>query len=256
MRAIKRSLSVARTTSHASLHITSRLLDVEGLWSKTLLSYAHRLHRRPDLPSSILFQEEIEKSAAIKSKKKQPSLYTLSFAHHLDEVQDSFQLHYDQHFSSLQLKQAAASDLLSRMVDKKPKSPFMKFFDIESISLTRVDHCFRSDPPAIIALRSRLRMDWALLNHPLFIRRMISSDTCPHCPASETIEHVLLDCPQYNAARTEFYKSFSHKPTNDRLVAICFGCTDDSKQAGHHRTLYEKISGHFLLEIARLRPSL
>ena len=39
---IKLSLSAFATTSHASIFLTSKLLDVQSLWKKKAISYAHR----------------------------------------------------------------------------------------------------------------------------------------------------------------------------------------------------------------------
>ena len=106
---------------------------------------------------------------------------------------------------SQDLKRAAALDMITRMLAEQSQSPFLHNFDHDIDHPTHLaGHHLRSDPPPVIALRSRLRLDCTRLNAPFHKRRMVPSPACPHCGRPETIIHVLLQCRQYAQARDRF----------------------------------------------------
>ena len=81
---------------------------------------------------------------------------------------------------------------------------------------------------------------------------------CPACPGvSETIAHMINDCPLYTFPRLGL--SFvTHQPTDDRLSQFVLGATitdedanDKDKQNDLKLTL--KLTGQFLLDILRIR---
>ena len=255
---IKRSLSVFRTTSHSALFISSRLLDVEALWSKTALSFAHRLHKLSLNPASELLGLELfDRDHHGSSSSTSVSAYTLSFVSSLHVIETQLGLKHDAHFSSQQLKNAAAIRMMKNMLAENSHAPFLAHFDVSAESPSRLDHHLRSDPPAVIALRSRLRLNSTVFNGPLHKRKMIATPYCIYCPtAVETIDHVLLFCPHYNAARAALFIALGFKPPDDYLLRICLGRTDDRKLKGSKPTRFERASSSFLLEIARLRPEI
>jgi len=191
LRPLKRALSVFVTTSHAALFINSRLLDVEGLWKKSAMSYSHRLHKMQQtgsrIPAFTVFDWDWNETTLHLTLAKAPS-YTLSFATQLESLQKEFGLSHDHHFSSQQLKEAAARDMLQRKLYQGSHAPFLKYFDVQHEHPTRPDHHLRSDPPAVIALRSRLRLNSTVFNSSLHQRRMTASPDCVYCAATpETV---------------------------------------------------------------------
>ncbi|KAG2014273.1 hypothetical protein CC2G_011106 [Coprinopsis cinerea AmutBmut pab1-1] len=60
------------------------------------------------------------------------------------------------------------------------------------------------------------------LNDYLFKRRLTDSPTCPNCNlhASETITHVLRDCPAYRTQRTTLHKELWRRDWGDPIKAI------------------------------------
>ena len=111
LRPIKRALSVFVTTSHAALFINSRLLDVEGLWRKSAMTYSHRLHKMQQTgsrnPAVTMFDWDWNETPLHITPTKAPG-YTLSFATQLESLQKKFGLSHDRHCWSQQLKEAAA----------------------------------------------------------------------------------------------------------------------------------------------------
>ena len=225
------------------------------MWFKSTLSYSHRLHKLQDNLAARLFAEELQESDEDRIPASTPE-YTHSFATKIREAEEKLGLVHDQHFSSLQLKEAAALDLLKRMDDEHPHSPFLSNFDLDTEHPTRPDHHLRADPPAVIALRSRLRLDSTLLNSPLHKRKMKASPKCEHCGQPETIKHVILSCSQYDSARSDLFAALGFRPPDNHLMEICLGRTSDRKLKGRKSTAYERASASFLLEIDRLRPHL
>jgi hypothetical protein len=58
------------------------------------------------------------------------------------------------------------------------------------------------DNKTTAARRARLRFDRTGLNASLFHRRLAASPDCPECKGqAETADHVIMQCPKYNAAR-------------------------------------------------------
>ena len=179
-----------------------------------------------------------------------------AFIRHLREAEEKLGLVHDQHFSSLQLKEAAALDLLKRMDDEHPHSSFLSNFDLDIEHPTRPGHHLGADPPAVIALRSCLRLDSTLLNSPLHTRKMKASPKCEHCGQLETIKHVILSCSQYDSARSDLCAALGFRPPDNYLMEICLGRTSDRKLKGRKYGAFERASASFLLEIDRLRPHL
>ena len=139
--------------------------------------------------------------------------YTLSFATQLESLQKVFGLSHDRHFSSQQLKEAAARDMLQRKLYQGSHAPFLKYCDVQHEHTNRPDHHLRSDPPTVIALRSRLRLNSTVFNSPLHQRRMTASPDCVYCAATpETVEHVLLVCPHYDSSRTALFAALGFRP--------------------------------------------
>jgi hypothetical protein len=221
------------------------------------MSYAHRLQKLDNNPASYLFRGELGDDDAHVIHSATPQ-YTRSFASKIREVEKRLGLSHDQHLSSQQLKEAAAIDMLKRQLALDPHAPFLKNFDLSSDHPTRIDHHLRSDPPAVIALRSRLRLNSTVFNSPLHKRKMTSSSDCPHCGRGqdETIEHVLLSCSRYASARSALIDSLKFKPPDDQLLLICLGRSEDHKLKGRKPSLFERSSASFLVEIARLRPNI
>ena len=252
---LKRSLSVFATASHAALYINARLLDIPGLWKKSALSFAHRLHKGDrSHPAPSLFSFELSNIGLNLYDGKAPQ-YTLSFVDSLKEIEQDLHIRHDQHFSSRELKDAANRDMLCRM---KPhsKAPFLASFVPASAPASRMDHHLRADAPCVIALRSRLRFDTCQLNASMHHKKMRASQFCPFCPHPfpETLSHVLLVCSHYDAARTAFIASLGFRPPDAQLCDICLGCAGDRYRAGHRPSKFELASAAFLFEIDKLRP--
>ena len=161
------------------------------------------------------------RSQTIRSRIYSPhcSRVHLSFASKLGQVEEQLHLHHDSHLPSQDLKRAAALDMIRRMLAEQSQSPFLHNFDPDIDHPTHLDHHLRSDPPPVIALRSRLRLDCIRLNAPLHKRRMVPSPACPHCGRLETIIHVLLQCRQYAQTRDRFIDGLGHKPPDDENVS-------------------------------------
>ena len=66
-------------------------------------------------------------------------------------------------------------------------------------------------------LHSRLRLGCSSLNHDLYRKSIIDSPLCS-CGSVETIKHFLLECPLYNALRTELLASIPCLPTTNNLL--------------------------------------
>ena len=252
---IKRSLSVFTTTSHAALFINSRLLDVESLWLKSALSFTHRLHKLRSNPAAQLLQEELNEWDQNLLPSTTPE-YTRSFASRVRETERKLHLHADEHMTSRQLKEAAAMHMIKKMQKENSHAPFLINFDLNEDHLTRPDHHLRADPPSLIALRSRLRLNSSLLNSTMCKRKLLLNENCDSCKTPETLQHVILHCPRYDTARSTLFATLGFKPPDDYLLLICLGRTPDRKLRGHRPTLFEHASGLFLSDIARIRPNL
>ena len=112
--------------------------------------------------------------------------------------------------------------MLQRKLYQGSHVPFLKFFDVQHEHPTRPDHHLRSDPPTVIALRSRLRLNSTVFNSPLHQRRMTASPDCVYCAATpETVEHVLLVCPHYDSSRTALFAALGFRPPDGDLIKIC-----------------------------------
>ena len=86
---------------------------------------------------------------------------------------------------------------------------------------------------------------------------MTASPDCVYCAATpETVEHVLLVCPHYDSSRTALFAALGFRHPVGDLIKICLGCAADNNLKGEKPSLYECLSGSFLLDIARLRPDL
>jgi hypothetical protein len=256
LKPIKRSLHVFSTTSHAALLISMRLLDVNSLYKKHVISFSHRINKYDSNPACCLLREEIE--ALSDPPSSTTARYHNSFVREsLRATESDYKLHFDQNFSSQQLKAAAASDMIQNMLKQKPKAPCVSNFDINLEHPTRLDHHLRADRPDVIALRSRLRFNSSLLNSSLKKKNMRDSSRCDHCGwPDETLEHVLLHCPRYASSRSVFIQSFNPKPPDDELVSICLGMNNDRKIKGRKPTSSEISSASFLRDIASLRPDI
>ena len=154
-----------------------------------------------------------------------------------------------------------SSSMIQTMLAEEPHAPCVKNFDITHEHPTRLDHHLHADPPAVIALRSRLRLNSSLLNSSLKKKKMKASSQCDHCPcADETLEHVILDCPRYDSARHVFIQSFHPKPPNsigrDEMDSVCLGMSPDHSLKGRKPTHLERASATFLLSIASSRPDI
>ena len=219
------------------------------------MSYAHSINRLEQNPACFIFRDEVA-SAAVGVVPASTPGYTRSFAMEITEVESRLGLKHDHHFSSQQLKEATAKHMLAKMLEQEPNCLLRLDFDLSSEHPTRVDHHLRTDAPAVIALRSRLRLNSTLFNNSLHKRKIKSSSACDHCNEDETTEHVLLSCPHYSLARSAFFDSLRFKPPDDQVLRICLGRSPDCKLKGRRATLFESASASFLLEIARLRPSI
>jgi hypothetical protein len=252
---VKRSLSVFKTTSHASLFVESRLLDVSGLWAKSVISYSHRLLKHQDHAAFFQFEYDLAEFDDDMIPATSPD-YVQSFAARLRGIEKIMHIKHNEHFESRQLKDAVAADMMKRMLAHDPHALFLQGFAVEEEPTRRVDHYLRADPPAVIALRARVRLGSTAVNVNMNKMKIVNNPACPHCHAVETIQHVILHCPHYGAARFTLESAFAFKPPDDFVMDLCLGRTQDHVKKGRKRTFYEKISGNFLLDIDRLRPKL
>src|SRR5687767_13604537 len=58
------------------------------------------------------------------------------------------------------------------------------------------------DTKTVASRRARLRFDRSGLNASRYRRKLSNTDQCPDCKlATDSAEHVVLDCPSHNIAR-------------------------------------------------------
>uniref|UniRef100_A0A0A9YAK1 Uncharacterized protein n=1 Tax=Lygus hesperus TaxID=30085 RepID=A0A0A9YAK1_LYGHE len=69
-------------------------------------------------------------------------------------------------------------------------------------------------PKSFFTTITRLRTGHSNTGHSKFLKGLIESSNCPHCPGTlETITHILLECPNYSAARIHlFHEIGAHIP--------------------------------------------
>ena len=69
-------------------------------------------------------------------------------------------------------------------------------------------------PKSFFTTITRLRTGHSNTGHSKFLKGLIESPNCPHCPGIlETINHILLECPNYSAARIHlFHEIDAHIP--------------------------------------------
>ena len=123
------------------------------------------------------------------------------------------------------------------------------------------------DPLSIARLRARLRLGRARLAASLFVRGMSSSPSssssssplCPHPPcrvagANETREHVLLDCPLYDAVRGRINSVMMQQPSLRREMNLddALGAVE-GRGNGSNRRLILKLTGKLLVAIDQQR---
>jgi hypothetical protein len=125
------------------------------------------------------------------------------------------------------------------------------------------------DPLSIARLRARLRLGRARLAASLFVRGISSSSSssssppsspfCPHPPCraagvNETREHVLLDCPLYDAVRDRIHATMLQRPSLQREMNIgdALGAVE-RRGSGADRCLILKLTGKLLVAIDQQR---
>src|SRR6478672_11510667 len=81
------------------------------------------------------------------------------------------------------------------------------------------------DGRRLAAVRARLRLNRCSLNASLAQRRLVADPNCVVCAVPETVEHCLLECPQYAALRHNCAAAlnFLGLPLN---FATVLGCLD------------------------------
>ena len=156
------ALPASATTSHVSLFLTSKLLDVKSLWKKKAISNAHRLYCQP---RSSLTAQLFRGNLGQADRGFIPSF----LASTLREVEE-LHLRHDIHLPPEDLKRVAALDVITRMLAEHSQATFLHNFDPDII-----DYHLCSDHLPVIALRSRLRLDYTRPNALLHKRRMVPS---------------------------------------------------------------------------------
>jgi hypothetical protein len=139
---------------------------------------------------------------------------------------------------------------------------------VRSTDSIRPSFYLKVDPLSIARLRARLRLGRARLAASLFVRGISSSPSpssspssplCPHPPcrlagANETREHVLLDCPLYDAIRDRIHAVMLRQPSLQREMNIedALGAVE-GRGSGSDRRLILQLTGKLLVAIDQQR---
>jgi hypothetical protein len=119
------------------------------------------------------------------------------------------------------------------------------------------------EPRRIARLRARIRLNRPSFNASLFTRRIVSNSTCPFCASHEDVQHVLLECHAYAAARLRLSNALWSLAIDDEnagwslfgsLPGVRAATGDVSHVPGKHRRAVLRSSADFLSAINALRP--
>ena len=119
------------------------------------------------------------------------------------------------------------------------------------------------EPRFIARLRARIRLNRPSFNASLSTRRIVFSDTCPHCESREDIQHVLLECYAYEAARHRLQNalwSLVHGVESPgwSLFGSLHGVRAVTGEVSHVpprcRLEVLRLSAAFLLDVDAIRP--
>ena len=70
-------------------------------------------------------------------------------------------------------------------------------------------------------IHTQLRLGVNTLNHSLFVRQLITSETCPSCQTeNETVRHFLLFCPCYDVHRMHLILCLTNLLHNESLYQM------------------------------------
>lgn len=72
------------------------------------------------------------------------------------------------------------------------------------------------------SITSRLRIGHTCLNYSLFIIEKRESENCDKCGLSETVEHVVTHCTEYNRERINFTEALRYVGINTLSVNSIF----------------------------------
>lgn len=117
---------------------------------------------------------------------------------------------------------------------------------------------FRLLSPSVASIVSRLRFNRARLNQSLNKRHVSPSDKCPTClDVVETVEHVVMSCPRYDAARFACFCHLSaitkQPPLSASFPFPFLLCSFPPDVINAHATQFVRIIGTFLSSVQRMR---
>ena len=112
--------------------------------------------------------------------------------------------------------------------------------------------------PSDASIVSRLRFNRARLNQSLHKRHVSPTDKCPTCPGIvETVEHVLMSCPRYDALRFRCFCALSAITTQPPLsYSFPFPfllCSFPDSVIKAHANQFVHIISSFLSSVQRMR---
>jgi endonuclease/exonuclease/phosphatase family metal-dependent hydrolase len=227
---LRRSLCLPTSTHVNSLLFEFGIPDSSVLREYLLLSCAIRFHSLPPNHPSKEALEDMKRTAAndrhFQSRRFQSD--RSPFYREVLDLEGKWQLTHRQ------------SDSKKTLARCYPQQTRRKYLSDSSESLTfkscSVDTPFRLSPylhlesPAAARLRARIRHNRALTNQRLHTIRHRDNPYCDTCGPStrETCEHLLLQCPRFDAARADlrsacwslsFLPSLS-QPIRQRLLVL------------------------------------
>ena len=118
--------------------------------------------------------------------------------------------------------------------------------------------CLTSLSPSDASVISRLRFNRARLNQSLHKRRISPTDKCPTCvDAVETVEHVVMHCPRYDAFRFACFCSLAaitkQPPLSSSFPFPFLLCSFPNSVIKAHANQFTHIISVFLSSVRRLR---
>ena len=126
---------------------------------------------------------------------------------------------------------------------------------MSNTSLTSSLHLLSPSDASIV---SRLRFNRARLNQSLHKRHVSPTNKCPTCPdVVETVEHVVMSCPRYDALRFHCFCALSaitkQPPLSCSFPFPFLLCSFPDSVIKVHANQFVRIISSFLSSVQRVR---
>jgi len=137
-------------------------------------------------------------------------------------------------------------------------SLFPCYVSMRVMTNTDLPSYFRLLSPSDASVISRLRFNRARLNQSLNKRRVSPTDKCPTClDVVETVEHVVMYCPRYDALRFSCFCSLAaitkQPPLTSSFPFPFLLCSFPSDVINAHSNQFVRIISNFLSSVRRMR---